>query len=279
MDRSISHQRQPSATTTMEPSPTNVAAERAQQIPPTKIPTLDTVQPTSGPSAPHKIHYLEEGVQEDANYQVQWSNWMSDGQKKSFYKHVFVLLLSWHPECDDMAVREEVTNILNLPRLPQIIDINIANCSKVQRLESVLKNTYNYNVESVLIDSRLNVLPQIQANQAVANFVAHNDEEDTLFIVYYAGHGSPGKARGDLKMSAYVISSQFTTFTNFGRRRRQEKQRLAQQFSHITWNLVESNLNTTRADVFLIFDCCHASDLGRDSVLNSRFVNFSLCDK
>jgi hypothetical protein len=69
------------------------------------------------------------------------------------------------------------------------------------------------------------------------------------------------------------------TITNFGRRRRNEKQNLAQQFSHITWNLVESNLNTTRADVFLIFDCCHSSNLGRDSVLNSRFVDFSLCDK
>jgi hypothetical protein len=45
---------------------------------------------------------------------------------------------------------------------------------------------------------------------------------------------------------------------------------LAQQFTHITWNLVENNLKTTRADVFQIFDCCHSSDLGRDSVLNSR---------
>jgi hypothetical protein len=65
------------------------------------------------------------------------------------------------------------------------------------------------------------------------------------------------------------------TFTYFGRRRRQETLRLDQQFSHITWNLVESNLKTTRADVFLIFDCCHASDLGRESDLNSRFVDFS----
>jgi hypothetical protein len=39
---------------------------------------------------------------------VQWSNWMLGGEQKSCYKHVFVLLLSWHPECDDMAVEEEV---------------------------------------------------------------------------------------------------------------------------------------------------------------------------
>jgi hypothetical protein len=62
-------------------------------------------------------------------------------------------------------------------------------------------------VESVLIDSRQNVLPQAQANHAVADFVVKNDADDTLFIVYYAGHGSPGKARGDLNMSAYVICS------------------------------------------------------------------------
>jgi hypothetical protein len=62
-------------------------------------------------------------------------------------------------------------------------------------------------VGSVLIDNRLNVLPQVQANQAMANFVADNDEEDTLFIVYYAGHGSPGKEQGVLNMSGYVISS------------------------------------------------------------------------
>jgi hypothetical protein len=130
-------------------------------------------------------------------------------------------------------------------------------------------------VESVFIDSRQSVLPQAQANLAVANFVARNDQDDTLFIVYYAGHGSPGKAQGDLKMSGYITSSYSMAFAYLPRRRRQEKQNMAQQFGHITWNLVESNLKTTRADVFLIFDCCHASDLGRESSLNSRFVDFS----
>jgi hypothetical protein len=96
---------------------------------------------------------------------------------------------------------------LKFLRLPQSTDTNITNYSQVQGLESVLSNTYNYKVESFVIDSRQKALPQIQANQAVANFVADNDEEDTLFIVYYAGHGSPGKDRGDLKMSAYVLSS------------------------------------------------------------------------
>lgn len=161
---------------------------------------------------------------------------MSDGQQQSFYKHVFVLLLSWHPECDDMVVDPEV-----------------------QKLKNVLENIYNYNVESVQIDSRLPASPQAQANLAVAQFVHLNDKEDTLFIVYYAGHGSPGKDRGHLNMTG---------------RRRQEGKRVAQQFSHFNWNSVENLLSMTRADVFLIFDCCHASDLGRDSVFNSRSFEY-----
>jgi hypothetical protein len=80
---------------------------RAQQMQTTEISTLDTAQQASDPSG---VHYLEERAQEDANYQVKWNNWMSDGRNKSFYKHVFVLLLSWHPECNDMADREEVTH-------------------------------------------------------------------------------------------------------------------------------------------------------------------------
>jgi len=60
-------------------------------------------------------------------------------------------------------------------------------------------------VEIFLVDSRKTTLPQAQANLAVASFVAKNDGEDTLFIVYYAGHGSPGQSRGDLKISGYVV--------------------------------------------------------------------------
>lgn len=79
----------------VQPSPRIEIPGRAQQVP----------NPSSGSVPPQNIHYLEDSVQEDAKYQVQWSEWM---EQKSFYKHVFVLLLSWHPECDDMAVEEEV---------------------------------------------------------------------------------------------------------------------------------------------------------------------------
>ncbi|KAH7330215.1 hypothetical protein BKA65DRAFT_54129 [Rhexocercosporidium sp. MPI-PUGE-AT-0058] len=213
-------------------SPSSQAAVRAQQVSAPKVVTTGTGQPPSEPVEPTiKIHYLEDKVQQDANHRVQWSDWMSDGQKRSFYKHVFVLLLSWHPDCDDMAVRDEV-----------------------ERLQKVFEDTYNYEVKSFQIDSRKPESPQSQVNFEVAHFVhEHDHKDDSLFIIYYAGHGSPGKIPGDLKISG----------------RRKDKMR-SKQFVDITWNLVEGNLQETRADVLQIFDCCHASDLGRGSNLNSR---------
>jgi len=176
-------------------------------MPRKEIPALNTTQPSSGPSVPHKIDYLEKRVQEEANYQVQWGRWMSDGQQKSFYKHVFVLLLSWHPDCDDMEVDPEVTQLFKFFRIFRIGDTDQTDSSKVQRLKNVFEGIYNYSVESIQLDCRKAATPQAQANLAVANFVHHNDKEDTLFIVYYAGHGSPGKGRGQFNMTGYVTGS------------------------------------------------------------------------
>ena len=40
------------------------------------------------------------------------------------------------------------------------------------------------------------------------------------------------------------------------------------------WNLAESNLQYTRADVFEIFDCCYAGDLGRGRRFTTRHFEF-----
>ena len=69
----------------------------------------------------------------------------------------------------------------------------------------MFKNLYHYNVSNFLIDSRKTTSPQVQVNFEVAKFVHDNDQQDSLFIVYYAGHGSPGKSPGELKMSGYIV--------------------------------------------------------------------------
>jgi len=77
----------------------------------------------------------------------------------------------------------------------------------VKLLAAVFEDIYHYNVTNVVIDGGISKLPQIQMNMAVAQFVDANDKDDTLFIVYYAGHGSPGKNIGDLRLSGYVEKS------------------------------------------------------------------------
>jgi len=87
----------------------DILSGSTQQRAVTLEPILQVSQPASEVQPPiHEVEYLDERVQQSANYQVKWKNWMSDGKKNSFYTKVSALLLSWHPDCDDMAVGDEV---------------------------------------------------------------------------------------------------------------------------------------------------------------------------
>jgi len=91
----------------MDPSSSNIVGQ-AQHVPPLQPPTLQIPQ-ASQASVSAQVNYLSDREQRDANLQVCWSTWMSDVQKNpSVYKHVFVLLVSWHADCDDMSVGDEV---------------------------------------------------------------------------------------------------------------------------------------------------------------------------
>jgi hypothetical protein len=64
----------------------------------------------------------------------------------------------------------------------------------------VLKERYKFNV----YDKRLkdgNKTAQVQVNKHLADFVFGEDGKNTLLIVYYAGHGIPGYAPGQLVLA------------------------------------------------------------------------------
>ena len=83
-----------------------------------------------------------------------------------------VLLISWEEELDDLGTGEEV-----------------------DELEAIFQNEYRYIVEKKqLVKERRS--PQNQVQKILANFVYDYDDENTLLIVYYAGHGAPGKQEG-----------------------------------------------------------------------------------
>jgi hypothetical protein len=71
---------------------------------------------------------------------------------------------------------------------------------KVSDLGEVFSKRYNYHVSHIQLDARSSKRPQVQVNYGVADFVNKEDGEHTLLILYYAGHGSPGRSPGHLKL-------------------------------------------------------------------------------
>jgi hypothetical protein len=50
---------------------------------------------------------------------------------------------------------------------------------------------------------------QVQINKHLADFVYEEDAEDTLLIIYYAGHGTPDSVTGRLLLAGYLTTSSY----------------------------------------------------------------------
>ena len=134
-------------------------------------------------SAPEReglpVHSLQEDEIQNAEYQVRWNITMDRGEYNhpSAYEKVEVLLLCWTRDSNDLKTTEEV-NALRL----------------------VFETRFRYHTTMASLDSNNKQKLQVQINKKVADFVGDHDGPNTLFIVYYAGHGKPGKIHGDLEM-------------------------------------------------------------------------------
>jgi hypothetical protein len=76
----------------------------------------------------------------------------------------------------------------------------ILTLEQVSDLEEVFSKQYNYRVYKTQLDITLPTRPQVLINFDVARFVKEQDAEDTLLILYYAGHGTPGRSPGQLRL-------------------------------------------------------------------------------
>ena len=119
---------------------------------------------------------------------------LPDGQK---YHKLHALLLSWNDACDDLKVGGEVciscSNNLGTEAQRTLRQVN--------ELESVLTSDYDFTVHNERL--HIEASPQLQASYHVSNFVMHNDNERTLLVIYYAGHGwyNHQTAPGDIKLA------------------------------------------------------------------------------
>ena len=127
----------------------------------------------------------------DAQYQVLWSKTMDRGdyQDPNTYTNIVALLFCWEDHCNDMETKDEV-----------------------DRLRTVLEDDFNYKTQTEYLDSSPGL--QLRVNAKVAVFVRDNDGPNNLLIVYYAGHGRPGKYPGSLILTGLVGRATLYSFAD-----------------------------------------------------------------
>ena len=131
---------------------------------------------------PHStVDYEFEDEKQDSELQLTWSRIMDEGKYRnlSTYTKVKVLLLCW--KYSNFDTQQEVDD-----------------------LKATFEIKFNYHVEIKYLDIEKRL--QVRVNSIVAAFVDDHDGPNTLFIVYYAGHGKPGEEEfGDLELFGSVI--------------------------------------------------------------------------
>ncbi|KAF2186442.1 hypothetical protein K469DRAFT_686852 [Zopfia rhizophila CBS 207.26] len=117
----------------------------------------DALTPT--PVTPEVVRFHERHVHE-------FRKTFDENMQNKPVKHdqVFVLLLSWADELDDLKVEPEV-----------------------KKLQQLFTTQYGFEVTWEKLDHKR---PQQQLNFYLASFILNHDSRNTLLIIYYAGHGS-----------------------------------------------------------------------------------------
>ena len=124
-----------------------------------------------------RVEYDSKEASDDSRHRVLWSRVMDEGNYATpinEYKKVEVLMLRWAEEHDDLKVSGEI-----------------------ERLRAVFKNRFGYSVKvHCLSDSpRVN----LEMSRMLSGWLLpHCEAENTLLIIYYAGHGTPGKRPGEM---------------------------------------------------------------------------------
>lgn len=166
----------------------NSASAKHTSLRPHTTPPL--TQPLSEGS---DVIYADKSEQENSKGLIIWEkNFRNSNKFGSLYEKVAVLLISWDPQSDDLGTAEEV-KFLGLP-------LNHSEVKQVDRLEHVWTDIFKYKVRRAFLTTH-GKLPQVQANLHISQFVWDEDSPRTLHIVYYAGHGTPGRNPGQLDLS------------------------------------------------------------------------------
>jgi hypothetical protein len=130
------------------------------------------------------------------------------------YRDVVVLLLRW--EEDDLGTETEISD-----------------------LERVFQDMYHYRTERYLIPSKDS---ETQLEYFLNDFRRAHDDEASLLILYYGGHGS-------LELNRRPSRSIWQAKSNGG--------------ASLVWSDLQGVLERAKSDVVFILDCCYAATAAR----------------
>jgi len=77
-----------------------------------------------------------------------------------------------------------------------------ADVTQIEELKGVFEQRYNFRVLTKKLNDiqEKKISPQKLLQKCLSDLVYYHDEENSLLIVYYAGHGNPG-SNGELILS------------------------------------------------------------------------------
>jgi hypothetical protein len=111
-----------------------------------------------------------------------WDKAIQNTTKYVRYKATIVLMLSWKDsDLNKPELDKEVKGYNNCSSKPG------TNGSKVADLAEVFRDDYGFEVFQHVLDSKDN--PRRRLNKYLSNFIDEYDKDETLLILYYAGHG------------------------------------------------------------------------------------------
>jgi hypothetical protein len=171
-------------------------------------------------------YVLSDGVCWSTTYRFQSAKRAFPNSDYSRYIYVQVLLIRW--EEDELHVEDE------LNELKRVFDL------------------YGFATEKFLIPTSNS---HRKLNQKVLSFVEEYENDDTLLIVYYGGHGIINKARQSTwswyaSIFHHSIQPSLTIFHD---------STSDKSYATVEWSAIQTLFETAQCDVLLLLDCCAAA--------------------
>jgi hypothetical protein len=190
------------------------------------------------------------------------------------YREVQVLIIRWDESIDQFKGHTKEVRKRKLSYPDRLIVVS-DNLLQIERLEKIFTKDFGYNCRVARLKNHRD--PQVGLNMAILKHIEDHDNENTLLIVYYTGHGAQVVENSDrrLELSAYAyqIHGGPSKLTEI----RTESFSANNGYAPTAfWDEAEKPLRrNTSSDTLVLLDCCYASTAGLKG-RNEEFRTYQL---